>query len=208
VFADEEGWILNSFAGDVFDVIRDVRAPEFTILPPEGALYMTLGENAPVNSEKVEALRLADGTIISLYSLPPADEFTMEGTNLNVPTQQGMTLLGYELDNIANQWTLRTVWRIDSVAPDVLSHIYAPFIHLFDAEGKRVAVIDGEGLRGDTWRPGQVHVHEMTFTLPPDAPGPFTLRIGQFDGLTGTNLIFLPEDGDPSVTVTLPDAVE
>lgn len=209
VFADEAEWIMNSFAGETFIVIRDTRAPDLTLIPANDTLYITFGADAatPISGTLAERIDLPDETAMTVYTISSVHAAAIPGTPLNIPTQQGITLVSYDLTRTGDDWTLQTVWQVESVAPEVPGHIYAPFIHLFDAEGRRVGIIDGAGLRGDLWRPGWQHIYRMTFMLPDDAPGPFTLQIGQFDGLQGDNVIFLLEDGEPSVTVDIPEQI-
>jgi hypothetical protein len=84
---------------------------------------------------------------------------------------------------------------VDFVAPEVLERIFSPFIHVFDADGSRVVNMNGEGLPGYAWQVGELHLHRMTFSLPSGAPGPFTIRLGQYDGLHNSSIIFNLPDG-------------
>jgi hypothetical protein len=51
---------------------------------------------------------------------------------------------------------------------------------------------------------GDVHIHRMTFMLPTEG-APFRLEIGQYDGVAGQNVIFLP---DYVPTVRLQDELQ
>ena len=209
VFADEEEWILNSFAGETFGVIRDARAPALTRVPARGAVYVAVNPSeAPPFADLAEQITLADDTRIHIYTLPATADLTLPGTTLTTPTAQGITLLAYDLISENNTVTLQTIWRVDAIDPEVYTRIYAPFAHIFDASGERVAVIDGEGLRGDSWRVGELHIHRMSLTLPADAEGPFSVQVGQFDGINAANVVFLPDGAEPTVVIELPETIE
>ena len=47
VYADVDQWTLNSLAGTTFPLLRDTRAPDFTIVPGSGGVYITAQPNAP-----------------------------------------------------------------------------------------------------------------------------------------------------------------
>ncbi|MFN8375784.1 MAG: hypothetical protein U0694_23290 [Anaerolineae bacterium] len=85
--------------------------------------------------------------------------------------------------------------------------MFAPFAHIFDGNGSRVLVVDGQPVPGYEWQVGDVHVHVMSFELPTDAPAPFTVMIGQYDAGNNANVIFNLPDGTTNATVTLPETI-
>ena len=197
VFAQAEAWITNSFTGRLFSSIADTRAPRFYIIPRNGGVY--IGE-APELATHTDALTLADGTTFPISALPRADSVTIPGTPLNIPSQQGLTLVSYDLTQIDPQTaSLLTVWRVDAIAPEVLEHIYAPFLHVYNGD-ERLLNINGEGLPGYQWSVGDLHIQQMTFTMPETYT---RLLVGQYDGLHNANIIFLPPDADPTVAIEL-----
>lgn len=101
------------------------------------------------------------------------------------------------------RWTLTTTWRVETPAPYISERLFAPFAHVFDADGGRVLIVDGEAVPGYEWRAGDLHLHQMTFTLPEDAPGPFTVRVGQYDALHDENVIFILPGGEHTPLVEL-----
>lgn len=209
VYADMPEWIANSFAGRLFPVLTDTRAPAFYTIPARGGLYITVnGADEPQAevARRVEERRLADGTRISIDALPPAAEADLPGLVLDVPSQQGLRLLRYDLVGAGTDWALTTVWRVDGIADEVWQRIYTPFIHVHDASGERVRIVHGEGLPGYFWGVGDIHVFRMAFDVPADG-GPFELRLGQYDGLHNANLIFTPPDAPPDAVVVLPERV-
>jgi hypothetical protein len=51
VFLDGPQWAINSFAGRLFPVSTDVRAPAFNFIPVSGGLYIQMSRNeAPCRS--------------------------------------------------------------------------------------------------------------------------------------------------------------
>lgn len=209
VFAHAPEWTLNSFTGRLFPVINDTRAPAFNTVPAQGGLYLTIAEDPPpppFGATRVESLLLTDGKTITVDRFLPADEVTLPENRLDIASHQGLTLVAYELDQRAHLWNLITVWQVDFVTDEVYQRIYSPFLHVIDSEGNRVLNLGGEGLAGTRWQSGDLHVHQMSFVLPDDAPGPFTLRTGQYDGLHNANVTFLLPDGDNAV-ITLPESL-
>ncbi|HRF96034.1 MAG TPA: hypothetical protein PLZ51_12605, partial [Aggregatilineales bacterium] len=97
VFADMPEWVMNTFAGRTFPLIRDNRAPSFAIYPADGGTYITVGNDAPLNfSEKT--LDLTDGTTIHIYQMPSHEQILdLVAVRMDVPTTQGLRLIGYTL---------------------------------------------------------------------------------------------------------------
>ena len=201
-YIDVDEWIINSFSERLFKSVRDVRAPEFSVIPLHGGVYIQMmPDDAPIpyGAERVEAMLLNDGNRVTIDRLPAAADLVIDGERLDIPTQQGITLLTYDLWQDEETWHLRTFWRVDAVMPEVLELIYAPFIHVFNAAGERILIVDGQGLAGYEWSVGDIHVHEMRF----EASEPFTLQVGQYDGLHNAGLIFFPPDAEPTTAITL-----
>jgi hypothetical protein len=204
VFSDADEWILNSFAGRTFPVIHDARAPQVQIIPPAGALYVQMGQNK-INelpyADRVATLDLPDNTVITVdryqpNTLPEIDQ------PMHIASQQGLTFLGYNIAQDAQTVHLMAFWQVETLTPEIESSLFAPFIHVFDKDGNRVQIVDGELLGGDKWHAGDMHVHRLTFTLP-DSGAPFSLQIGQYDSVHNQNVIFLP-DFTPTIPLKLP----
>ena len=204
VFSDADEWILNSFAGRTFPVIHDARAPQVQIIPPAGALYVQMGHDSVAElpyADRVTELRLPDHTVITVdryepNTLPEIDQ------PMHVASQQGITFLGYNVTEDSQTVHLTAFWQIETLTPGIESSLFAPFIHVFDKNGNRAQIVDGELLGGDKWRAGDIHVHRLTFTLP-DSGAPFSLQIGQYDSVHNQNVIFLP-DYSPTIPLILP----
>lgn len=225
VFVDVEGWILNSFAGRTFPVIRDTRAPAFTIAPRDGGAYVaayppnTEVMPVPAGAARADVIALPDGLTLTVDAFPPEtgritctlppDADSPLAMQVDVPTGQGLSLRYYDLHagGDPGTWTLTTAWQVEARTPTTDQRLYAPFAHVFDADGARVLIVDGEAVPGYEWREGDCHVHRMTFTLPPDAPGPFTVAVGQYDAIHQENVIFTLPDGEYSPLFTLPTSL-
>jgi 4-amino-4-deoxy-L-arabinose transferase-like glycosyltransferase len=206
VYADEAQWTFNSFAGTTFPVIRDARAPIFSIVPREGGLYIaphTPGSDAmnpPTSATRAETLTLPDGWTITIDEYMPNAADLLEISHLLERwSEQGITLIGYDLEKMETTYTLTSYWRIESVSAETPNWLFAPFAHIFDESGARVLIVDGALVPGSEWHTGDIHVHRITIDLP--TSGAFSASIGQYDSVSGRNVIFLP---DYVPTVSLP----
>jgi len=207
VYSDEAQWTFNSFAGTTFPVIRDARAPIFNIIPREGGLYIAPhapGSNfsiSPTAATRAESLTLPDGWTITIDVYAPNAADSLEISNrLDRSSEQGITLMGYDLEKSRTNYTLTTYWRVESVSAETPNWLFAPFAHIFDGSGERILIVDGAPVPGSEWRVGDIHVHRMTINLPES--GIFSASIGQYDSVSGRNIIFLP-DYEPTVSLPL-----
>jgi hypothetical protein len=87
------------------------------------------------------------------------------------------------------------VWRVLAPPGDAQ---FAPFAHLFAADGTRTAVRDGALLPADAWLPGDRHLYVLAGVG--DAA---RIEAGAYDAALGENIIFITADGAyrPSVVV-------
>jgi hypothetical protein len=207
VYANESEWTLNSFAGRLFPVVRDARAPNFNIIPYAGGLYAALSQvtpPTPAGSHRRQIWTLRDETVIAVDTLLPGAQIgVLEGWRaVNIPSAQGITLAQYRVGVLADgQTQIELLWRIDAVMVDNYELVFAPFAHIFNAAGERILIVDGEGVPVYLWQLGDWHYHRLTFV--PSSEDDYTITIGQFDGLRGENVIFLPPEAEPAVTVTI-----
>ncbi len=211
VLSDGSEWILNSLSGQLYPVMNDVRAPAVQMIPAEGGLLLRTGYGEGFASlpysERVWDWSTAElpgvfHMVLDRYAPGLADDLVIP-MPLRVAGQEGIDLLGYGLDQSNNQVTLTTYWQVSATPPGSGVSLFAPFIHVYDATDERVQIIDGQTVAGGDWRVGDVHIHRMTFMLP-DTGEPFRLEIGQFDGVAGRNVIFLP---DYVPTIRLPEQI-
>ncbi|MBZ0286487.1 MAG: hypothetical protein K8I30_02655, partial [Anaerolineae bacterium] len=204
VFSEADEWILNSFAGRTFPVIHDARAPQVQIIPPAGALYVQIAYDsvdALPDANRVATIRMPDLWTLTVDRYSP-NTLPEIGQTMHVASQQGIAFLGYTIAQDIQTVRLTTFWQVESLPPGIESSLFAPFIHVFDQNGTRVQIVDGQLLGGDKWRAGDLHVHRLTFTLP-DSGAPFSLQIGQYDSVQNQNVIFLP-DFKPTIPLKLP----
>ncbi len=205
VLADTDEWILSSFSGLTFPFLREARQPLVTILPAAGGVLVAAQPaHAPLitpdGSTGQRALELADGVMLTVDTLPTAPAPPDDVTPLAVAGQQGIALEGYAIDELGDgQFALRTYWRVTDPAL-AADRLYAPFAHIFDADGRRVAVVDGQAVPAFEWAAGDLHAHRMEF----EAALPFTLALGQYDGGAGENVNFTLPDGSLSALIPLP----
>ena len=197
VYADMPPWVMNTFAGRTFVLVRDNRAPYFTMYPPEGGVYITLGDEMPRLSSQ-DTLTLSDNTVIYLYRLPTHEQVLESvATLMHVPTTQGLRLIGYTL----NENTIRIFWQVDFIAPEVKDLIIGTFVHVYNADGERVINTGGGALDGWRWRVGDIYVDQIWLDFPDDG-APFTIQFGGYDGVHNVNVQFdFPDDDLPASTV-------
>lgn len=212
VYAEVDEWTLNSFAGTTFPLLRDTRAPDFSIVPREGGLY-TVGHivapddwTPPAYTTLHEAIRLPGNGLLTVDVYPPdAARNITPAQTLNIATEEGLTLVGYEIQphpltpspqpGEGEPRTLITYWRVDTLTADTANWFFTPFAQVFDETGAQISVVEGEMVPGMEWRESDVHIHSMT--LPSQTA---EIRLGQFDGTRQRNMIFLP-DYEPLITL-------
>lgn len=203
VYAEVDEWTLNSFAGTTFPLLRDTRAPDFSIVPGNGGAYVVGHISAPdqwtppVFTTTHQRIPLPGESLLTIdvYAADAAQQVA-PAIALEIASEEGLTLLGYDLENRE----LTTYWRVESVTDATADWVFTPFAQAFDSAGKRLAVVEGVTVPGDEWRTGDIHVHRLT--LPPDTS---EVKVGQFDGTRQRNLIFLP-DYTPLVTLSVADS--
>jgi hypothetical protein len=183
-----------------------------TLIPASGGLYITATGREdgvppmPYAGTVADARTYVDGVTIQTSVLPRAGEIDTTGMEqLDIASQQGIVLVAADLtqvDAAVGAWELATVWRVDSIGPFVPRRFFAPYAHIFDTvSGERIQIVDGAVVPGPMWRVGDVHVHRMAFTVDPSVD--FRLEVGQFDGVTAANVIFVLADGAQVVNIPL-----
>ncbi len=209
VFADVDEWTLNSLAGTLFPVDRDLNVGQITYVPRGGAVYLffdTAGRNSapPTAASDSATFTLSDGSAIQRYRVLPEVIAGLSGPTIT--GDQGISYLGAKFESLpqaAATFSLLTYWRVDVLLPDRTQWLLGPFAHVYDSTGKRVAIASGAVVPGSRWRLGDVHVQRLTAPIPADATGPFELRIGQYDGVHNINVLFTLPDGTQTQTITI-----
>jgi 4-amino-4-deoxy-L-arabinose transferase-like glycosyltransferase len=208
VFADVDEWTLNSLALQSFTLIRDNRAPDVTIVPRTGGLYIVAYPPesdisfVPAYAERVDALELPDGWMITIDKYPehvmPFDRFESE----KIRGEKWLSLLNTSVEQEGDTVTVTSTWQVENLTPDIVNYTFAPFIHVVDASGERIQIVDGRPIQGTQFRDGDYHIHQMQFTLDGDV-NDYSLQLGQFDGLANLNLILITADGEYVPTIAL-----
>jgi 4-amino-4-deoxy-L-arabinose transferase-like glycosyltransferase len=208
VMADVDGWTLSSFAGMTFDFAREARAPLVNVIPAQGGLYIAAippdaPAPAPLGASPAAQIALPDGWTLSVDAFAPVAALPTDAVPFEVGGDHGMALAGYALERGDDGWLLTTYWRISARDVAIDQTLFAPFAHLFDANGARVAVIDGAAVPGYLWRAGDLHAQRMRFTPPAGAAAPLMIAVGQYDALNQANILFTVENA-PSTLIPLP----
>ncbi|MEW6579863.1 MAG: hypothetical protein AB1435_11790 [Chloroflexota bacterium] len=201
VLAPMHEWTVEVMAGRA---LRAEQLSEFEralIVPQGGALIVTFqraGEAStppPLYAEPVEPpLILDDGAIIRLWAVAP-DRLPI-ARPANIPSDIGVHFAGWTLSGDllpGATATLDLFWRVEALHPDRGIWTFAPFAHLYDGSGARLAVVDGALIPVLAWSPGDLLAYRLAVSVPQDAAGPFTLRAGLFDGVRAR------EDGTPGI---------
>ncbi len=137
--------------------------------------------------------------VIPAYS---AEELaSLVSTRVEWPMTEGLTLLGYDLAPNGSQ--LISYWMVASLVDERDQWLFAPFAHVFDAQGSDLVNVGGLAVPGDAYRLGDVYRYQMTL---PDLPtGEYTLALSLYDGVHGgLTATFLPPGEDPRPYYTAP----
>ena len=201
VFADVDEWTLNSLAMRSFPLIRDNRSPDVTIVPYTGGLYIVAYPPhsdfsfIPAYAERVDILELPDGWMITIDQFPAN---VMQYARFDSPRIRGekwLSLVNASVNQVDDRVTVTSTWQVENLTPDILNHTFAPFIHVYNALGERVQIVDGRPIQGTQFYDGDLQIHRMQFTLEGDVRD-YSLQLGEFDGLANLNLILITAEGD------------
>jgi 4-amino-4-deoxy-L-arabinose transferase-like glycosyltransferase len=209
VFADSDEWTLNSLAGSLFPVDRDLNVGQITYVPTGGATYLFFTQAGqetplPVGATDSATFVLTDGTEVRRYRVLPDAVTELAGPI--IAGDKGISYIGLKLEQplqAGATGTLLTYWRVDDLQPDRGQWLFGPFAHVYDSTGKRVAVASGAVVPGARWRQGDIHIQRLSVAVPPDASGPFTVQIGQYDGVHNLNVMFALPDGTQAATIAI-----
>lgn len=210
VYTPMDEWTPMVLAGEIFPVVGKNPLQEMMIIPPDGGLYMTFHApdeslDPPIHGRPVDIpLRFEDGTRAVIWRA--AQDFSPRNV-FDYGSDIGLRFYGWHLLDALDAGegaALRTYWRVDGLAPERFSWAFAPFVHVYDGTGKRIAIIDGQVAPMGTWQIGDWMVQEMVIVLPVDATPPYRLDVGFFDSVRMVNAIFTyPQDGETIFTATI-----
>jgi len=209
VFADVDGWTLNSLAGRLFEVDRDADAMRTLYSPARGGVYLQF---RPAGQEQAFPLPIApfaryafaDGGTVAAWRVPRE----MFGQTRSVPSDRGLTLIDVQLDGALRPGQTARLFisfRVDALPEARVHWLFAPFAHVYDASGVRVLIADGAVTPGWAWRLGDIQRKTLHLHLPASAQAPFRIEIGLYDGVHSEAARFqVGEAWLPSLTVELP----
>jgi len=206
VFADVDEWTLNSLAVQSFRLIRDNRAPNVTIVPQVGGLYIVAyppesdTSFVPAYAERVDTLELPDGWTITVDRYAPNTQPTVADEPIR--GEKWLSLLDSEVSQDGDRVTVTTTWQAENLTEEIVNHTFAPFIHVYDDSGERVQIVDGRPMPGTQFSEGDLHIHQMQFELDGDIDD-YTLQLGQYDGLANLNIILITPDGEYLPTIEI-----
>lgn len=212
VFADVDEWTLNSLAMQSFTLVRDNRAPDVTIVPYTGGLYIVAyppdsdHSLVPAYAQRVDTLELPDDWVITLDQFP---QNVMQFVRFDTPKIRGekwLSLLNTTINQVNDTVTVTSTWQVENLTSEIVNHTFAPFIHVYDESAERVQIVDGRPIQGTQFREGDLHIHQMQFTLEGDI-NDYRLQLGQFDGLANLNLILITPEGDYVPTIELSSVI-
>ncbi|MCU0514297.1 MAG: hypothetical protein MUE40_17220, partial [Anaerolineae bacterium] len=118
VFADVDAWTLNSFAAQLFPVVRRLPAAAAMLYPAAGSLLVTdcppgCPAPEPLNGLlRLETLTLADGTRLHLDTFQPDAPLHRPEVAYPVAGEQALALTGYTLAQSGAAVTLDTFWQV------------------------------------------------------------------------------------------------
>jgi hypothetical protein len=215
IFADVNEWTLNSLAGHLFTLDRSINADQITFVPTGGATYLLFSDGGgrppqPIGADKASETNngerhvFDDGSFVQRYRVRSE---SLKGIALQKRKgDKGISFLAAvheQAPQAGQQAVLLTYWQIEELQPDRWQWNFAPFVHVFDSTGKRVAIGGGVAVPGLQWRLGDIQIQRMTVAIPADAVGPFTAQVGQYDGVQNLNVIFTQADGSGVAAVTV-----
>ncbi|MDW8299813.1 MAG: hypothetical protein RML95_10805 [Anaerolineae bacterium] len=209
VFADVDAWILNSFAGRLFEVDRDADAAKTLYLPERGGVYLLFSaagapQTFPVAIEPFGRYVFADGGAVETFHVTQK----LAQQTLNVPSDKGLTLIDARIEGdlrVGQTVTLRMTLRVDSLPPERANWLFTPFAHIYDSSGARLLIANGATTPSWAWRVGDIQQKTIRLTLPESAQPPFRIEIGLHDGVRGETALF--KQGEvwlPSLPLDMP----
>jgi hypothetical protein len=198
VYSPVDEWILMSFSGQAFDSFwHELDPNRLTILPATSGVYVHMADQPSpfVGTQPASRIDLADGTAVIVEAVAPNTPLPEALTPLRVTgtleDRPAAALVGYALTETDDQAELLLAWEVLETGVHTAARLFAPFAHVFNEHGERIAIADGVAIPGYLWRTGDRHLHRLTFPRPAAS---YTISVGQYDAGAGINLLF---DGSP-----------
>jgi hypothetical protein len=214
VFSAAGEWELSTFAGRLFGVDHTTDTRQVLISTSFRSVYL-LSDALPEDS----ILRLPAWSDSAVASYTFADRWTVTRYDVEqkrplqpflIPAEsaEGLALVGYQWKTPPTPGqtvTLWTEWHVTRLENARSEWLFAPFVHVFDSNGKRVAIGDGQVIPGTLWKGASVQFQQIHITIPPEAIPPFRTFVGQYDGTHGKNIIYTIKGCEPSPLLPLID---
>ncbi len=209
VFADIDGWILNSLAGRLFEVDRDVNISETLYYTQNGGVYLLFGgadqtQPVPSASRISETYTFADGGMVVASFMPNA---AFIAPTAMLTSDKGITLISAEIIgalSAGQRATVQLAFRVDELLPERANWLFTPFVHVYNGDGRRILIADGAVTPGWAWRLGDVQQKRVQLLVPEDASGALRVEVGLYDGVRGEAALFELPDGRQVSSVPLP----
>jgi hypothetical protein len=193
---------LTAKAGRALQAISWSEPPTLTLFVlGQPAIYAHSETSAIPLSARAAQINYPDNDTLAFDVIPAYTRAQLADTPryaVDWPTAQGLTLLGYDVENTPP--TLTTYWLMEALAEERGQWLYAPYAHLINRAGQMVANVGGPGLPGYYYRPAEAHLIRMA--LPELPPGEYQLEVGLYDGVHGLGATFLPPAAPPQPAYT------
>ncbi len=191
--------VLSSLASRWVEIQYDTNFPNFVRIPKnEPMLYII---QAPLPDEKSvsslislrneQTFDLLDSSSFNFAKTSPYEHEIVNKlpeTVLNLPSQSGLTLLGYTLD-AETSLTLTTWWRADVITNERVNWFVTIFHQLFNAEGQMLLNQNQHGIWGYRWQQDDLLIERTYIELPAELDN-YTLRFGLYDPIHNLNFEF------------------
>jgi hypothetical protein len=203
LYTPAEFWVVTSLSGQLLPVqpLPDTR--RLLKIPPSGATYWlnNLPDQTLLPQPPLSTYTLRDGWRVLRYELPYAWALDQVDQRATIRTEQGLSLLGYRLTQTEGQITLWTLWQVDQLNNGRDSWLFHPFLHVFNEQGQRVGMADGENVSGAEFTQGLRYLHQIQLIHPADG---VRVAFGQYDSLRTQNMIFILPTGDYTPVIEQP----
>ncbi len=209
IFAPMPQWTSATLVGHALRTWQVGDFADAQIVPGGQGVYVTFAPPAadpvppPLVGEPLGALTLRDGGRFALWRAEAATLAIPHAAE--APSDVGVRFLGWGLGaplQAGQTAPLDLYFRVEALHAERGIWTFAPFAHVFDSAGARVAVVDGALLPPLAWRAGDVLMYRLALAVPQGATGPFSVAVGFYDGVRGVNAIFRVPRPDGTVDYT------